>query len=93
MRFLVESTFQFQPTPDILALIPAEIEHGKQFDEQGIRERLYVAADNSRAWQIFRGESVLAVEAIVSSFPLAPFLATTITALADDISGSTSASA
>lgn len=84
MRFLVESTFQSQPTPEILALIPAEIAYGRQFDERRIRERLYVAADNSRAWQIFRGDSIAAVQAIVASFPLAPFLATTITALADD---------
>ena len=89
MRFLVDSRFQSQPTPEILALIPAEIAHGKQFDEQGIREQLYVAADNSRAWQIYRGDSIAAVQAIVGSFPLAPFLATTITALAD-APGSTS---
>jgi muconolactone delta-isomerase len=90
MRFLVDSTFQSQPTPEILAMIPAEIAHGKQFDDQGIRERLYIAADNSRAWQIFRGDSMTAVQAIVASFPLAPFLATTVTALADDMSGSAS---
>lgn len=90
MRFLVDSRFQSQPTWEILALIPAEIAHGKQFDEQGIREQLYVAADNSRAWQIYRGDSIAAVQAIVGSFPLAPFLATTITALADDTPGSTS---
>jgi muconolactone delta-isomerase len=90
MRFLVDSRFQSQPTAEILALIPAEIAHGKQFDEQGIREQLYIATDNTRAWQIFRGDSITAVQAIVGSFPLAPFLATTITALADDIPASAS---
>jgi muconolactone delta-isomerase len=83
MRFLVEGGFKQAPTPEILALIPAEVEHGLALDAAGIREHLYVAADQSRAWQIYRGETLDAVRAIVATFPLYPFLNITITPLAD----------
>ena len=32
MRFLVETSFSRPPTPEIFALIPAEVEHGKALD-------------------------------------------------------------
>jgi muconolactone delta-isomerase len=85
MRFLVETTLNQAPTPDILALIPAEVEHGMALDAQGIREHLYVAADQSKAWQIYRGETQDAVRAVVAMFPLYPFLNVTITPLAEDM--------
>ena len=76
-----------------VAFVVAKSGADKLPTEQGIREQLYVAADNSRAWQIYRGDSIAAVQAIVGSFPLAPFLATTITTLADDTPASTSTAA
>ena len=84
MKFLVEGWFKQAPTPDMLALIPVEIEHGKQFDKQGIRQALYVASDQSRAWQIYQADSLMAVQEIVASFPLYPYLNTMITPLAHD---------
>jgi muconolactone delta-isomerase len=83
MRFLVETTLKSAPTPEVLALIPAEVEHGKMLDARGVRERLYVAADQSKAWQVVRGESTSAVEQILGGFPLYPFLDVKITPLAD----------
>ena len=83
MRFLVESTFNQAPTPEILALVPAETARGIVLDEQGVRELLLLAADMSRGWQVFRAESLAALQEILDTFPLAPYLTTTITALAD----------
>jgi muconolactone delta-isomerase len=83
MRFLVETTFNQAPTPEIVALIPAEVEHGMALDAQGIREQLFIAADQSKAWQIYRGETQEAVRAVVATFPLYPFLNVMITPLAD----------
>jgi len=83
MRFLVEGVLKQAPTPEIIALIPAEVEHGKMLDAAGIREQLYVAADQSRAWQIYRGETLEKVRAIVATFPLYPYLNVNITPLAD----------
>jgi muconolactone delta-isomerase len=83
MRFLVEMSLKVPPTNEILALLPAEMARGVELDQLGVRERLYVAADNSRAWQIFHAESPAAAEEIVSSFPMAPYSAITITPLAD----------
>jgi muconolactone delta-isomerase len=79
MRFLVEVAFKKPPTPEILALIPAEIAHGKTFDERGLREALYVAGDDSRAWQIYRVHNRKELEAIIESFPLTPHMAVNIT--------------
>ena len=83
MRFLVESGLNVQPTPEIMALLPAESARGVELDEQGLREHLYLAADMKRAWQIYRADSAEAVETLLQSFPLAPYTASTITALAE----------
>ena len=83
MRFIVEGALKQAPTPEVLALIPAEVEHGLALDSAGIREQLYVAADQSRAWQIYRGATLEDVRAIVATFPLYPFLDVSITPLAD----------
>lgn len=82
MRFLVESAFAQAPTPEILALFPAESARGDELDTQGIREALYVAADNSCAWQVFRCDSRAALDKVLASFPLHPYLAATVTPLA-----------
>jgi len=68
MRFLVESTFKQAPTPELLALIPAETRHGLMLDAQGVRELLLVASDTTRAWQVFRAESPAALQAIANAF-------------------------
>ena len=85
MRFLVESFFREPPTPELLALIPAESAHGLTLDQQGIREHLFVAADNSRAWQVLRADSTAALQAILDGFPLGPYMSATITQLAEDM--------
>jgi muconolactone delta-isomerase len=84
MRFLVTSKFTQLPTDSILALIPAEIARGKELDAQGIRLKLYVAADQSKAWQIYQGDTEADVHKAIESLPLYPFVATTITPLAED---------
>lgn len=84
MKFLVESRFKIAPTPEILALIPNESAHGKALEALGTRERLYLAADMSRSWQVFNAESLRALEAILATFPLAGYVASVITELAPD---------
>ncbi len=83
MRFLVEMSLKVQPTPAIMALIPAETARGLELDAQGVREHLFLAADNSRGWQVFRADSLDAVESVVQSFPFAQYSMITITALAE----------
>ena len=84
MKYLVETKFKGAPTPELLALIPAETARGKELDAQGVRLKLYIAADQSAAWQIFQGKSLAEVQDVVNSFPLAPYVMSTITALADE---------
>jgi muconolactone delta-isomerase len=85
MRFFVENTFKQAPTPEVLALIPAEIARGKELDAQGIREKLYVAADQSRAWQVFVAETEEEVRAALETLPLHSYANVVITPLAEDM--------
>jgi muconolactone delta-isomerase len=84
MKYLVTSTLNQAPTDSIMALIPAEIARGKELDAQGIRLKLYVAADQSGAWQIYQGDSEADVRRAIESLPLHPYVATTITPLAEE---------
>ena len=86
MKYLVTSKFNQAPTDSIIALIPAEIARGKELDAQGIRLKLYVAADQSGAWQIYQGDTEADIQKAIESLPLHPFVATTITPLAEDTS-------
>jgi muconolactone delta-isomerase len=87
MRFLVEMALSAPPTPEIMALLPAETARGRELDAQGIREHLFIAADNSRAWQVFRSDSHAALEGIIQSFPLAPHCTVIVTPLAEPQAG------
>jgi len=83
MRYLVTSKLKQLPTDAIIALIPAEIARGKELEAQGRRLQLFVAADQSAAWQIYHGDSELDVRQAIETLPLHPFVETTITPLAD----------
>jgi muconolactone delta-isomerase len=80
-KFMVEGALRGPHTPETLALIPAEAVRGEELDRQGVRTGLYVAADFSRAWQVYELPSVEAVERVLATFPLHPHLAQTITPL------------
>ena len=80
-RFMVEGALRGPHTPETLALIPAEVARGEELVRQGVRTGLYVAADFSRAWQVYDLASVEDVEQVLASFPLHPHLDQTITPL------------
>jgi muconolactone delta-isomerase len=83
MMFMVEST-QTQPhTEQTLALIPAEMARGKELDAQGLRRGLFVAADFSKAWQVYDVDSERTLRALLQSLPLYEIADHTITPLAD----------
>jgi muconolactone delta-isomerase len=81
MRYLVEISLKEPPTQEILSLLPEESAHGKQFDESGVREALYVSAADVKAWQIYRADNKEDVASIVDSFPLTRFCTVNITEL------------
>ncbi len=82
MTFLVESQFTSVPTADILALVPTESARGAELDAEGVRLHLFVAADQSRAWQVYRADSLTELQQILATFPLYQYVTTTITPLA-----------
>ena len=75
MRYLVTSRLNQAPTVSIMALIPAEIARGKELDAQGIRLKLYVAADQSRVWHIYQGDTEADVQQAIEAPPLHPYVA------------------
>lgn len=81
MRFIVESHFTGAPTPEILALIPSETARGLELEAQGTRLHLFLAADQSGAWQIFECGSRAELDSALASFPLHPYMSHTITQL------------
>jgi muconolactone delta-isomerase len=83
MTFLVESQFAAAPTADILALFSAESARGAALDAEGVRLHLFVAADQSKAWQVYRADSLAELQQILATFPLHQYVTTTITPLAD----------
>lgn len=82
MHFMVEGTLKQAHTEETLALIPAEVARGKALDAEGVRTALYVAADLSKAWQVYQLESQAELEQTLATFPLHPFISYTITPLA-----------
>jgi muconolactone delta-isomerase len=80
-RFMVEAALRGPHTPETLTLIPAEVARGDELDRQGVRRGLYVAADFSRAWQVYDLPSREAVERVLATFPLHAHLDQTITLL------------
>lgn len=83
MRYLVEIALNGAPTQEVLELLPAESAHGRQFDESGVREALYVSAADVKAWQIYQADSADDVKRIVDGFPLTRFCTVSITELRD----------
>ena len=83
MTFLVESQFTAVPTADLLALIPAETARGAALDTEGVRLHLFVAADQSKAWQVYRADSLAELQQILATFPLHQYVTTIITPLAN----------
>lgn len=87
MRFLVESRLTVAPTPELIALLPAESARGRELDAHGVRLHLFVAADQSAGWQVFEVPSRAELDRVLASFPLHPYLSETITQLADEPTG------
>jgi muconolactone delta-isomerase len=83
MRFIVESRFTAAPTPEVLAMVPAEQARGREFDAQGIREHLFLPSDLSGSWQVFKVESREELDRALASLPFHPYVASTVTQLTE----------
>jgi muconolactone delta-isomerase len=84
---MVESVLRQPHTPETLSLIPAEVARGEELDRERVRAGLYVAADFSRAWQVYVLPAAEDVERVLATFPLHPYVEETITPLHDATAG------
>lgn len=73
MKFIANNRMKVMPTPEVMALFPAEAARVAELQAQGTLESLYVAADFSRAWLVLQGESPEVVQQAVESLPLYRF--------------------
>jgi muconolactone delta-isomerase len=84
MRFMLKLSLNRPTSKEILALLPAEQERGKELARAGIREAVYVAADRSVVWTVFNCDSPEALDAITKTLPLYEFWSIEATRLADE---------
>lgn len=83
MRFMVTNHMTQAPTDEIFALFPAEQARTAELMQQGVLERLEVAADFSQAWLVIRSATQHDAQQAVESLPLARFMRREITPLAE----------
>ena len=83
MRFMLKTTWKQPLDEKMMALLPAEEARADELAEQGIMEALYLPADQSGAWTVWRCESHNQVQKIAQTLPLYKFLNFEITPLED----------
>lgn len=83
MRFMLTATWKQPFDETAMALMPAEEARADELAEQGIMEALYLPADQSGAWTVWRCESHNQVQEIAQTLPLGEFLNFEITPLED----------
>jgi muconolactone delta-isomerase len=83
MRFLVHNRMTRPIDTEIQALFPAEQARVAELFAAGSLEQLYVAADYVQTWLVARGESLDAARAAIESLPLARFVQSAYTPLAE----------
>ena len=83
MKYMVEVTFVPGQQEVISALLPAEQAHVRKLLEQGVMERIHVAADRSHIWVTVNGETQDDVRQTMGKLPLYPYMHLEYTALLD----------
>lgn len=63
-----------QQRSEVIALIPHERAHVKQLSDQGIIQHVYIGTDNSKIWIVMSGDSPVAVQQQLQTFPLYPHM-------------------
>ena len=83
MRFMLKATWKQPVDETVTALLPAEEARADELTAQGMMEALYLPADQSGAWSVWRCESHSQVQEIAQTLPLYNFLNFEITPLED----------
>lgn len=83
MRFLVHNEMTRTIDEEVRALYPAEQARVAELLTAGGLEQLYLAVDFGQAWLIVRAETLAEAQATIASLPLAPFVQSAYTPLAD----------
>jgi muconolactone delta-isomerase len=87
MRYLLKFTWKQPPTQEILALMPAEMQSGRELAEQGIAEAAYPSADQSvegfTVWAVWNCESEDHLHELMKSQPMHDYFNHEVTLLAD----------
>lgn len=81
MRFMLKATWKQPLDETMMTLLPAEEARADELADQGILEALYLPADQSGAWTVWRCKSQDEVQEIAQTLPLYKFLNFEITPL------------
>jgi|GEM_PF-2404296 muconolactone delta-isomerase len=82
MQFMV--SFHYPPGTDRAAigqLVPAEQARVGELRRQGVIDNLYLSADRQRGWLVFNAADATALDELLHSLPLHPFMQTDIAEL------------
>ncbi|MEZ4737365.1 MAG: muconolactone Delta-isomerase family protein [Caldilineaceae bacterium] len=74
MRFMLTATWKQPLDETMLALLPAEEARADELTKQGILEALYLPADQSGAWTVWRCASLDEVQEVAQTLPLYQYL-------------------
>ena len=73
MKWMVTITFKEKPTAEVLAMLPAERARVAEMVTEGIIEGRYFAADGTKVWFVFQGDSREAIEKALGTLPMHRF--------------------
>ncbi len=80
-RWMLTLSFKEPPTPEVIALIPAEQARVREMLAEGSLETLYIAADNSHVWLVMKGDTAEDVKAAYATLPMHAFFDPQLTPL------------
>ena len=83
MKYMVDVTFVPGQQEAIAALLPAERAHVRRLLEQGVMDRIHIAADRSHIWVAVNGETQDDIRHTMSELPLYPYMQLEYTPLLD----------
>ena len=84
MQFMATITLDATRRAEVEQLIPAESERVRELQQQGVLDALYVPDGSGpppALWVVFNGNSREAVQRIIESLPLYPFMRLDLTPL------------
>ena len=83
MKYMIDVTFVPGQQEAMAALLPAEQAHVRKLLEQGVMDRIHIAADRTHIWVTVNGDTQDDVRQTMGELPLYPYMRLEYTPLLD----------